>query len=413
MFRPDMFEQGSEKPDDGAASAAARMLEDALPSPPRAADNATPVSASDKSTPATSEADIDKMITGLSSANYREREKASAALCAMGPAAVKKIGEALDSQDPEVRRRAKELIWHRINHNLDGADWDRTETDLPNSLNKWSQHFRDRVDSGYPIEGIDQFLHTLKQLPEIKPETAAQIEEIKLLSDILKARSTKEDGAEYKQTISLLDGKREDLSIDRDKLLNSFSVVDLKGTAIGQGNCDESLKVLLKLPKLRDLRLSYKIEDQLTDQGLRNIAQLKELKSLELRSCYITDNGLSALSGMTKLENLDLGNCNQITDDGFQKLKGLTKLQTLDLGGTSITDQSIKQLAQMKDLQSLSLPYMNLTDASVKSLATLSKLKFLQLSESGISAAGLAKLKSALPGCQIEWSPKKEPAKHT
>ena len=45
-----------------------------------------------------------------------------------------------------------------------------------------------------------------------------------------------------------------------------------------------------------------------------------------------------------------------MTDAGLKELAGLKNLQTLDLGGTQVTDAGLKELAGLKSLQSLNLP---------------------------------------------------------
>ena len=44
-----------------------------------------------------------------------------------------------------------------------------------------------------------------------------------------------------------------------------------------------------------------------------------------------------------------------MTDAGLKELAGLQELQTLDLGGTQVTDAGLKELAGLKSLQTLDL----------------------------------------------------------
>ena len=45
-----------------------------------------------------------------------------------------------------------------------------------------------------------------------------------------------------------------------------------------------------------------------------------------------------------------------MTDAGLKELAGLTQLQTLNLAGTKVTDAGLKELAGLTQLQTLDLP---------------------------------------------------------
>ena len=57
----------------------------------------------------------------------------------------------------------------------------------------------------------------------------------------------------------------------------------------------------------------------------------------------------------------------------------------------------------LKQLKRLSLVGSGLTDAGIKHLAGLTNLESLDLRRTKASAAGIAELQKALPGCQIVW----------
>jgi WD40 repeat protein len=58
----------------------------------------------------TKPADIDRLIKQLGSEDYGERERASKALESIGPPALAALRQAAQSKDPEVSKRAKELV---------------------------------------------------------------------------------------------------------------------------------------------------------------------------------------------------------------------------------------------------------------------------------------------------------------
>jgi internalin A len=115
-----------------------------------------------------------------------------------------------------------------------------------------------------------------------------------------------------------------------------------------------------------------------TDTGLKNVAALKGLKTLNLTVCLgVTDAGLKHLPGLTNLETLNLGYTG-VTDKGMKRVAALKGLRTLNLSGTQVTDKGLSELAALKDLHSLILTRTSVTDE------------------------GVAELQKALPDCKIE-----------
>ena len=58
----------------------------------------------------------------------------------------------------------------------------------------------------------------------------------------------------------------------------------------------------------------------------------------------------------------------QVTDAGLKELAGLKSLQSLDLWGTQVTDAGLKELAGLQSLQTLYLAGTQVTDAGVAEL---------------------------------------------
>ncbi len=116
--------------------------------------------------------------------------------------------------------------------------------------------------------------------------------------------------------------------------------------------------------------------EQVTVFDWRHLNGLKALKRLDLSVTDITDEGLEHITGLTALETLYLGNT-QVTDEGVEHLKALTALRTLDLSSAHITDEGLEHLSDLSALESLDLRYTQVTDARI------------------------ARLKKALPNCEI------------
>ncbi len=92
----------------------------------------------------------------------------------------------------------------------------------------------------------------------------------------------------------------------------------------------------------------------------------------------------------------------QITDAGLVHLEGLTSLQELYLYNTEITGVGLVHLAGLTSLQELCLNYTRVTDTGLVHLEGLTSLQRLNLKNTQITDAGVAKLREALPNCDIE-----------
>jgi Leucine-rich repeat (LRR) protein len=165
---------------------------------------------------------------------------------------------------------------------------------------------------------------------------------------------------------------------------------------------------------------------QVTDAGLKELAGLKNLQSLDLGNTQVTDVGVKELGALKNLELLYLGRT-QVTDVGLKGLLELENLESLNLVGTPVTDEGLRNVGALQNLQSLHLSFCKrVTDAGVKELAGLKSLKTLFLPSckqvtnvglkelaglrnlqsvylSGTQAtdAGIAELQKALPACRI------------
>ncbi len=83
---------------------------------------------------------------------------------------------------------------------------------------------------------------------------------------------------------------------------------------------------------------------KVTDAGLRELAGLKRLRSLDLDDTQVTDKGLKELAALEGLQTLKLGNT-QVTDAGLKELAGLMGMKSLALYGTKVTGAGLKDLA--------------------------------------------------------------------
>jgi hypothetical protein len=134
--------------------------------------------------------------------------------------------------------------------------------------------------------------------------------------------------------------------------------------------------------------------------ALKDIEELKNLKTVRWLGSYEGDAELKHLAGLTKLETLAVAS-GQITDDGLKSLEGLKNLRELNLLGSKITDKGLKRLAGLTSLESLRLEQTNISDAGLKNLEGLKNLQALFVRDTKVTDAGAAALQKALPKVRV------------
>ena len=107
---------------------------------------------------------------------------------------------------------------------------------------------------------------------------------------------------------------------------------------------DRELEMLTRMFSKNQIIELYLRETQITD--LAPLAELTNLRVLDLSGTQITDAGLAHLAGLTNLKVLNIGETG-ITDAELVHLAGLTNLQELDLTGCQgITDVGVEALKE-------------------------------------------------------------------
>ena len=91
----------------------------------------------------------------------------------------------------------------------------------------------------------------------------------------------------------------------------------------------------------------------------------------------------------------------KVTDAGLKELADLKQLTTLGLDSTQVTDAGLKELTHLKQLTLLDLNHTKVTDAGLKELKDLKQLTRLNLADTKVTDDGVAELQKALPGCKI------------
>jgi len=103
-------------------------------------------------------------------------------------------------------------------------------------------------------------------------------------------------------------------------------------------------------------------------QALKNINE--QLVVLKLTNLPINDNDIKIVADLKNIKKLNVENT-LITDDGMRYVKQLSQLEQLNLYGTNISDEGIIQLA---DLKNLSVLYLWKTKVTLKGIEAFKKI---------------------------------------
>ena len=138
-----------------------------------------------------------------------------------------------------------------------------------------------------------------------------------------------------------------------------------------------------------------------SDDSLRYVKELPELRELNLGYSNITDAGLIHLIGLQHLDRIDLYGT-QVTDDGLKELVPINSLTKLVLADDNFSDAGLKHLVKMGQLKFLNLNGARITDAGLAELNGLSNLEVLMLYDTQVTDAGVQQLRESLPSCDIQ-----------
>lgn len=170
----------------------------------------------------------------------------------------------------------------------------------------------------------------------------------------------------------------------------------------------------LRGKRIKELDVSY---TAVTDDGLKNIAEIKGLDTLELNglegvtdksleyllplklyllsldSTRVTDAGVVKLTAIPTLHVLSLTGCENITDRSVLAFKDHPNMTNLSVSSTKV---SSKALGQLTGLTCLRVNFNGFDDSDVQNLLSLNKLEVLYLRGSKITPEGV-KLLCKLP----------------
>jgi Leucine-rich repeat (LRR) protein len=182
--------------------------------------------------------------------------------------------------------------------------------------------------------------------------------------------------------------------------------LNLRGTKI----TDSTLEMLASLPAMEWLDIGWA---QITDTGLDHLSSLTNLRRLTMGGNKLTDNALQFLRQTPQLEYLDIGGTQRtdsglwsllLNDAGVQAIASASELRELRLNGTNITGRQLAMLKGLEKLERLSLQgCKKLKDDAAGVLSEFKHLRAVDLKDSDVSAEAAAKVRSALPACEVVW----------
>jgi len=173
---------------------------------------------------------------------------------------------------------------------------------------------------------------------------------------------------------------------------------------------DDGVKSLARLKNLRNLKFFHPGKS-FSGAGLVHLAEMPNLERLTVAgSLAFNDEGMAAVAKLTKLKEFRTWHAGP-TNEGVKKLKELKNLKSLYLGQRLTykppacpTDETIAILVELKSLESLQLDEARLSFAALQQLKQLSALKKLTLGGIDISKAEVERLRAELPLVKIDWS---------
>jgi len=130
-----------------------------------------------------------------------------------------------------------------------------------------------------------------------------------------------------------------------------------------------------------------------TDADMARVAQMRDLRKLDLAHTKITDSGLEHLKPLTGIRELSLYYAEYITDDGIAHLKGWKDLEILNLRGTRVTSKVFEHLAALPNLRQLDLGFTQIDDEGFDRLASLVHIERLGIGGNRLSGTCLPVLK--------------------
>ena len=167
------------------------------------------------------------------------------------------------------------------------------------------------------------------------------------------------------------------------------------------------MKELAPLAELRHLTRLELTGDYFDDDALPYVARLVHLEELNLRNALISDAGLRQLVPLQSLRVLRVGwrdvdsYIPEITDAGMKSIAELSSLEELDISCCHVSDQGVKLLRRLPRLRTLDLTLTPITDATLEEVKRFPRLEQLDLTETNLTPARVSEFQKSCPRIKI------------
>jgi hypothetical protein len=153
----------------------------------------------------------------------------------------------------------------------------------------------------------------------------------------------------------------------------------------GEAVTDDWLRNLADLPDLVRLEIAG---TGVSDAGLASLRGLKGLERLNICLTPLTDGCLKHLAGLTNLRRLVVAST-KVTGAGFKDIPDWPRIESINLHSCPVSDEGLAAIRRFRSLQRLEIVHSKVTDAGLKHLGELTNLRQLHVASHGTTRHGL------------------------
>ncbi|TWU19741.1 Leucine Rich repeats (2 copies) [Allorhodopirellula heiligendammensis] len=130
---------------------------------------------------------------------------------------------------------------------------------------------------------------------------------------------------------------------------------------------DEGLPLICQFPKISTIGLD---STEISDEGLKFLGSQNQVKRLFVGSNHITDTGVAHLSGLNKLRDLRINHNDRLTNLSITAIADLTELRFLQIDNTSMDERCVEDLLKMKNLRFIHTGNLGFSESAMKRIRT-------------------------------------------
>jgi hypothetical protein len=165
----------------------------------------------------------------------------------------------------------------------------------------------------------------------------------------------------------------------------------------GPGITDE---VLVNVARVSSITMLYASNTSITDLGLAELKKLPKLRMLSILGSVAHGSGLDGLADSGKLTNLSFS-ATHLDSDGVRMIAKIKSLKSLELHAVLVKETDLFPLRDLIELGSINLGYAEVTDWSVSWLPYLKKLRQIDIGNTRVTKHGVRQLRKFIPGIRV------------